>query len=64
MVGHVLGLHLLFHAQGIHGPREAPALVYLLADAMAVWPTGDAPMSTVPVFGLHLVLPPVAVARW
>jgi hypothetical protein len=64
LVGHVLGMHLLFSAEGLHGPREAPAFVYLFSDALAVRPTGDAPMSTVPVFGLHMVLPPVAVARW
>ncbi len=64
LVGHVLGMHLLLPASGIHGPRESPALVYLFADALAVRPTDDAPMSTVPAFGLHLVLPPLAVARW
>lgn len=64
LLGHVLGMHLLLHAEGIHGPREAPALVYLFADALAVRPTDDAPMSTVPLFGLHMVLPPLAVARW
>jgi hypothetical protein len=64
LVGHVMGMHLLLHAEGLHGPREAPALVYLFADALAVRPTDDAPMSTVPLFGLHMVLPPLAMARW
>lgn len=64
LLGHVLGMHLLLHAEGIHGPRETPALVYLFADALAVRPTDDAPMSTVPLLGLHMVLPPLAVARW
>ena len=64
LVGHAMGMHLLLHAEGIHGPRETPVLVYLFADAMAIRPTDDAPMSTVPMFGLHMVLPPLAVARW
>lgn len=64
LVGHVLGMHLAFPASHLHGPREAPALLYLFADALAIRPTGDAPMSTIPLFGLHMVLPPVAVARW
>jgi hypothetical protein len=64
LVGHVLGMHLLLSAEGLHGPREAPALLYLFADALGTRPTGDAPMSTVPLFGLHMILPPVAVARW
>ncbi len=64
LVGHVLGMHLSLPAGHLHGPRQAPALLYLFADALAIRPTGDAPMSTVPMFGLHMVLPPVAVARW
>jgi len=64
LVGHVLGMHLSLPAGHFHGPRQAPALLYLFADALAIRPTGDAPMSTVPMFGLHMVLPPVAVARW
>lgn len=64
LVGHVLGMHLALPASHLHGPREAPAFIYLFADALAVRPTDDAPMSTVPLFGLHMVLPPVAVARW
>lgn len=64
LFGHVLGMHLSLPAGHLHGPREAPALLYLFADALAVRPTDDAPMSTVPVFGLHMVLPPLAVARW
>ena len=64
LVGHVLGMHLSLPAEHFHGPRQAPALLYLFADALAIRPTGDAPMSTVPMFGLHMVLPPVAVARW
>ena len=64
LVGHLLGMHLLLHAEGLHGPREAPALMYLFTDAVAVRPTGDAPMSVVPLLGLHMLLPPVAVARW
>jgi hypothetical protein len=64
LVGHALGMHLSVPASGFHGPRESPALVYLFADALAVRPTDDAPMSTVPVLGLHMVLPPLAIARW
>ncbi len=64
LVGHVLGMHLAIPASHLHGPRESPALLYLFADALAVRPTDDAPMSTVPLFGLHMVLPPVAIARW
>jgi hypothetical protein len=64
LVGHVLGMHLVIPASHLHGPREAPALIYLFADALAFRPTDDAPMSTVPIFGLHMVLPPLAVARW
>jgi hypothetical protein len=64
LVGHVLGLHLALPASHLHGPREAPALLYLFADALAIRPTDDAPMSTIPLLGLHMVLPPVAVARW
>ncbi len=64
LLGHVLGMHLTFPAGHLHGPRQAPTLLYLFADALAVRPTDDAPMSTVPMFGLHMVLPPVAVARW
>jgi hypothetical protein len=62
--GHVLGLRLLMHAEGLHGPRETPVLVYLFADALALRVTDDAPMSTVPLLGLHMVLPPLAVAHW
>ena len=64
LVGHVLGMHLSLPAGHFHGPRQAPALLYLFADALAIRPTDDAPMSTVPMFGLHMVLPPAAVARW
>jgi hypothetical protein len=64
LVGHVLGMHLDLPASHLHGPRQAPALLYLFADALAIRPTDDAPMSTVPLPGLHMVLPPVAVARW
>ncbi len=64
LVGHVLGMRLAVPASHLHGPREAPSLLYLFADALAIRPTDDAPMSTVPLFGLHMVLPPVAVARW
>jgi hypothetical protein len=64
LVGHVLGMHLTLPAGHLHGPRQAPALVYLFADALAIRPTDDAPMSTVPMFGLHMVLPPAAVAHW
>jgi hypothetical protein len=62
--GHVLGLRLLIPAEGAHGPRETPALLYLFGDAIAIRPTDDAPMSAVPLYGLHLVMPHVAVARW
>jgi hypothetical protein len=64
LVGHVLGMHVILPAGHFHGPRQAPALLYLFADALAIRPTDDAPMSTVPMFGLHMVLPPAAVARW
>lgn len=64
LVGHVLGMRLLIPAEGVHGPREAPALLYLFGDALAIRPTDDAPLSTVPLYGLHIVLPHVAVARW
>ncbi len=64
LVGHVLGMHLTIHAGGLHGPREAPSLLYLFHDAVAIRPADDAPMSTVPVFGLHMLLPPLAIARW
>jgi len=64
LVGHVVGMHQLLHAGGLHGPRETPAILYVFADALAVRPTDDAPMSTVPALGLHLLLPPLAVARW
>ncbi|MHB1583596.1 MAG: hypothetical protein ACYCU7_15895 [Acidimicrobiales bacterium] len=64
LAGHVIGMHQLLHAGGLHGPRETPAILYVFADALAVRPTDDAPMSTVPVLGLHVLLPPLAVARW
>ncbi len=64
LAGHILGTHLVLAARGLHGPRETPAVVYLFADALAVRPSDDAPMSTVPVFGLHMVFPPLAVTRW
>lgn len=64
LVGHVLGMHLDLPVSHLHGPREAPTLLYLFADAVAVRPTDDAPMSTVPIFGLHMVVPPLAIARW
>ena len=64
LVGHVLGMHLDLPASRLHGPREAPALLYLFADALAIRPTDDAPMSTIPLFGLHMVLPPAAIAHW
>jgi hypothetical protein len=64
LVGHVLGMRLLIPAEGIHGPREAAALLYLFADAIAIRPTDDAPMSAVPLYGLHIVMPHVAMARW
>ena len=64
LVGHVLGMHLDLRAGGLHGPRQTPAVVYLFADALAVRPSDDAPMSTVPLLGLHMVFPPLAVTRW
>ncbi|MGH9101186.1 MAG: hypothetical protein ACRDV8_13285 [Acidimicrobiales bacterium] len=64
LVGHVLGLHLAVPASHLHGPREAPVLLYVFADALAIRPTDDAPMSTIPLFGLHMLLPPVAIAHW
>jgi hypothetical protein len=64
LVGHVLGMRLLVPAQGLHGPRETPVLLYLFRDALAVRPTDDAPMSAVPIVGLHLLLPDVAIAHW
>jgi len=63
-VGHVLGLHQLLAASGLHGPRQVPVVAYLFADALAVRPSDDAPMSTVPLLGLHMVFPPLAVTRW
>lgn len=64
LVGHLLGMRLLIPASGIHGPREAPALLYLFGDALAIRPTDDAPLSAVPLYGLHIVLPHIAIARW
>lgn len=64
LAGHVLGMRLLIPPEGIHGPREAPALLYLFRDALAIRPTDDAPMSAIPLYGLHLVMPHVAVAHW
>lgn len=64
LLGHVVGVHLVLPAGGLHGPRQAPALAYLFADALAVRPTDDAPMSTVPLLGLHMLFPPLAVTRW
>lgn len=64
LLGHVLGLHQELRAGGLHGPRQAPVVAYLFADGLAVRPTDDAPMSSVPLLGLHLVLPPLAVTRW
>ncbi|MGC9220740.1 MAG: hypothetical protein ACP5H2_05225 [Solirubrobacteraceae bacterium] len=64
LLGHVLGMHLTIPASHLHGPREEPVLLYLFADALAIRPTRDAPMSSVPLLGLHLLLPPVAVAHW
>ena len=64
LVGHVLGMHLDLPAGGLHGPRQTPAIVYLFADALGVRPSDDVPMSTVPLLGLHMVFPPLAVTRW
>jgi hypothetical protein len=64
LVGHVLGMRLLIPAEGVHGPRETAALLYLFRDALAIRPTDDAPMSAVPLFGLHAIIPQVAIARW
>ena len=64
LFGHVLGTHVELKAGGLHGPRQIPAVVYLFADALAVRPSDDAPMSTVPLLGLHMVFPPAAVTRW
>ncbi|MDA8068414.1 MAG: hypothetical protein M0T77_07365 [Actinomycetota bacterium] len=64
LVGHVLGMRLSLPASHLHGPREVPALLYLFADALAIRPTDDAPMSAIPLPGLHMVLPPAAVAHW
>lgn len=64
LAGHVLGMRLLIPAEGVHGPRETAALLYLFHDALAIRPTDDAPMSAVPMYGLHIVMPHVAVARW
>lgn len=62
--GHVLGMRLLIPAEGVHGPRETPALLYLFGDGLGIRPSDDAPMSAVPLYGLHIVMPHVAVARW
>ena len=64
LAGHVIGMRLLLPAGGIHGPRETPTLVYLFGDALALRPTDDAPMSSLPLLGLHLVLPDAAIAHW
>lgn len=64
LVGHALGMRLLIPAEGIHGPRETAALLYLFRDAIGIRPTDDSPMSAVPLYGLHIVMPHVAVARW
>ncbi len=64
LVGHALGMRLLIPAEGIHGPRETAALLYLFRDAIAIRPTDDAPMSAVPLYGLHIIVPQIAVARW
>lgn len=64
LAGHVLGMRLLLPAEGVHGPRETAALLYLFRDALAIRPTDDAPMSAVPLFGLHMVMPHVAIARY
>lgn len=64
LAGHVLGMRLLVPAHGLHGPRETAALLYLFQDALAIRPTDDAPMSAVPMYGLHMVLPHVALAHW
>ena len=64
LVGHLLGMHVVLPAGGLHGPRQTPTVVYLFADALAVRPSDDAPMSTIPMFGLHMVFPPLAVTRW
>lgn len=64
LLGHVLGMRLLIPAAGIHGPREAASLLYLFGDALAIRPTDDAPLSAVPLYGLHIVMPHVAMARW
>jgi hypothetical protein len=64
LAGHVLGMRLLIPAEGVHGPRETAALLYLFHDALAIRPTDDAPMSAVPLIGLHILMPHVAMARW
>jgi hypothetical protein len=64
LFGHVLGMRMLLPAEGVHGPRETAALLYLFRDALAIRPTDDAPMSAVPLFGLHLLMPHIAMARW
>jgi hypothetical protein len=64
LLGHVVGLHQELRAGGLHGPRQVPAVVYVFADALAVRPSDDAPMSSVPLLGLHLLLPPLAVTHW
>lgn len=64
LVGHALGMRLLIPAEGVHGPRETAVLLYLFADGIAIRPTDDSPMSAVPLYGLHIVMPHVAAARW
>lgn len=64
LLGQIRGMQQRLPAGDLHGPRETPALVYVFADALGIRPSDDAPMSTVPLFGLHLVLPPLAIARW
>lgn len=64
LIGHALGMRLLIPAEGIHGPRETASLLYMFRDSIAIRPTDDAPMSAVPLYGLHIVMPHVAIARW
>jgi hypothetical protein len=64
LAGHVLGMRLLLPAEGVHGPRETAALLYLFGDALAIRPTDDAPMSAIPLLGLHILMPHVAMAHW
>ena len=55
LLGHFLGMRLLIPAGRGHGPRETAALLYLFRDGLGIRPTDDAPLSAVPLYGLHIL---------